>query len=228
VTEGLRHLAARNREAGKHTTVGVSFIASDLNVEELGKLARWLRELEDDPMTRGGIDYLTIRPILAHRSYRGGEQLKPEVFEEAHRRIEEEVRPALQGTGIKVIEIVSRFASSQDKERPYKKCTSTPWFGASGPDGSLYLCAESYYGNKLIQLGNLAENSVSEIFHGEQARGVIEGINFKNCPPVCKMHELNKYFELLLRMSETQRAWVKDWLLTLGQTTEPPPHVNFI
>ena len=228
VTEGLRHLAARNREAGKHTTVGVSFIASDLNVEELGKLARWLRELEDNPATRGGIDYLTIRPILMHRSYRNGEQLKSEVFEEAHRRIEEEVKPALRGTGIKVIEIVSRFASAQDKERPYKKCTSTPWFGASGPDGSLYLCAESYYGNKLIQLGNLAEKSVSEIFHGEQARGVIEGINFKNCPPVCKMHELNKYFELLLRMSETQRAWVKDWLLTLGQTTEPPPHVNFI
>jgi len=228
VTEGLRHLAMRNREAGNHTTVGVSFIASDLNVEELGKLGRWLRELEDDPETRGGIDYLTIRPILAHRSFRNGEQVKSEVFEEAHRRIEEEVRPALQGTGIKVLEIVSRFSSSQDKERPYKKCTSTPWFGASGPDGSLYLCAESYYGNKLIQLGNLAQNSVSEIFHSEQANNVIENIDFKNCPPVCKMHELNKYFELLFRMSETQRAWVKDWLLTLGQTTEPPPHVNFI
>ncbi|MBR0343875.1 MAG: radical SAM protein [Rudaea sp.] len=228
VTEGLRHLAARNRASGHHTTVGVSFIASDLNLDELGKLGRWLRELEDDPETQGGIDYLTIRPILAHRSYRDGEQLGAEIFEEAHRRIEEEVRPALRGTGIKVIEVVSRFTSSQDKERPYKKCTSTPWFGASGPDGSRYLCAESYYGNKLIQLGNMAKNSVSEIFHSDQARDVITNINFKNCPPVCKMHELNKYFELLLRMSETQREWAKNWLLTLGQTTEPPPHVNFI
>lgn len=69
---------------------------------------------------------------------------------------------------------------------------------------------------------------MDEIFHSEQAHSVIDGIDFNFCPPVCKMHDLNKYFELLLRLKDADRGWVKDWLLTLGQTTPPPAHVNFI
>jgi MoaA/NifB/PqqE/SkfB family radical SAM enzyme len=224
----LRLLASQKKAAGSACTLGISFIINPWNVQDLLPLAQALHALELDPETRGGVDYLTIRPSLVHRGYRGGKQFDEALFHTSHRIIESQVRPLFASSSLKILEIENRFQSVHDREKPFARCTSTPWFGAVGPDGRMYLCAESYYGHERICLGDLNRQELPEIFSGAQAQSVIASIDFATCPPVCKMHELNKWFEQFNKAPETVREPLKHWLRVYGRVTPAPRHVNFI
>lgn len=228
VMENLRKLATANAAVGSPVSVGISFIVNPRNIQDMERLAADLRDLDRDPAATGGVHYLALRPTVAHRSFNDGKQFSREFFDQARDLIRTRVVPLLAGTSIKIREISSRFDGVAETEKSYRHCVASPWFSLVGPDASMYLCVESYYGHKSQQFGDLKTQSLNDVFTGAEHRAVVDQIDFKNCPPVCKMHELNKIFDGFDQSAPRTRRFIRDWFRFWAQAAPVPRHVNFL
>lgn len=228
VIASLRYLSGQNKKTGKKCTIGIGYIVNPWNINDVYSVAKVLKKIDSDPAMKGGISYYVIRPTVVHRGYRGGRQFNKRIFEKAHTIIQRKVIPLLKKTDIRVIEIQSRFQAVHSHEKPFDKCLANPIFSLVGPDGAMYLCAESYHGHKRCRFGNLTEQGLGTIFAGKERKKIVDAIDYRYCPPVCKIHELNKIFDRLSRVDRDTMKYIKAWMMSRSSNTPPPAHVNFL
>ncbi|MBN2453108.1 MAG: radical SAM protein [Candidatus Omnitrophica bacterium] len=227
VISSLRLLAEKNRGSGNRCTVGIGYIVNPWNVYDIYLLAKTLKKIDADPRSSGGIAYFAVRPSIVHRNYRGGRQFGEHVFKKAHEIINRKVIPLLKNTGIKVIEVKSRFLAVHSREKPFDRCLASPMFSLVGPDGGMYLCVESYYGHKRCRFGDLTKERLDTIFRSRKHRKIVDNIDFRYCPPVCKMYELNKAFDRINKTDRKTIGYIRNWFMSKSPG-RPPAHVNFL
>lgn len=105
---------ARGSLQNPDVSVGLSVVINAINQNDLVKTAQRVREIVEK--TKGGIAFIAYRPMFNKRPckmvngiYRKQNQLSPGLLEQAYRTVEEQVRPILAGTGVRVSNVTSRY-----------------------------------------------------------------------------------------------------------------------
>ncbi len=77
-----------------------------------------------------------------------------------------------------------------DTARAYDKCYGHQFATVISATGDMYLCCHGR-GIKSMALGNIRENSISDIWRSERRRHVIDSIVLKDCPLLCRANTFN-------------------------------------
>lgn len=80
------------------------------------------------------------------------------------------------------------------KLKEYDKCRGSGFYAEVGPDAKMYLCCEELTDSK-YELGTLKKYDIEQIFNDERRKKILNQISTKKCkecPSVCKPHEINK------------------------------------
>lgn len=208
ILENIKTFAQEIVRQKSETEFGIGMLVSNRNRGELVKAAQRLVEIVDE--TGGGIDFVTYRPEV---NYYGGPQIAPEVVKEAE-AAHEQIAELLKGTPIKLRWLSRRFVSTQTP-KGYDTCLAHSIIGEIAPDGRLYLCCERHFMPNYL-IGDLKTQSFREAWDSELRRGVVNKINssnLKDCPPVCKPHELNRIFNQMESFKQ-RGEWkiAKEWI----------------
>ena len=138
-----------------------------------------------------GVDYLTFKPMYKN-------ELNPAHPENTLNN--EEIIPQLKlANKYETPNFKIYVKESQFKEvlsRPYnngvyyKKCNATPLAPYLDEDGSVELCGNLK--GKGFKLGNINEQTFTEIWNSDHRKKIIEKIDLCKCPSGCKLDPLNK------------------------------------
>lgn len=154
--------------------VGLSFLIHPNNYREVINFYKLGKELN--------VDYIQIRPV-----YDPQNPLTPEIIFSVKKDLDlyfyDKPKAYLQ---------MDRFQQFYSK-----KCHATPLVTVIGADQNVYLCCQTR-GNPEYTLGNLKEQSFTQIWHGQKRRQIINKINTTKCPP-CRH---NKYNQLLNQLQD--------------------------
>lgn len=178
VVENIRAMA-KCRAASKlgGPTLGVGFLVGRESVAEMVECAKLCDEL--------GVDYLQFRPY--HHALKDAELGKMAVGVYGH-------ACRYAGDRYNVVWSEHKFrhmAVGDALKRPYGKCYGQAFAGVIGADGTMWLCCHTR-GIEKYALGNVYEQSISDIWYGDRRRDVIESIDFKDCPPLCRCDPFNR------------------------------------
>lgn len=80
------------------------------------------------------------------------------------------------------------------KLKEYDKCRGSGFYAEVGPDAKMYLCCEKLTDSQ-YELGTLKKYDIEQIFNDERRKKILNQISTKKCkecPSVCKPHEINK------------------------------------
>ena len=182
VIENIKHLI-RMRNSDKTPAIGIQYVVNHHNCDDLPYAAKFYRDL--------GVDYLTIKP--AYKNI-----LNPS--HEENKLTSEYLLPLLrqaktfEADGYSVFIKESQFYESLDfvnnDARYYKKCYATPLSPYLDEDGSVEMCGNLK--GRGFTMGNINEQSFSEIWSSEKRRGCIDKIDLYKCPAGCRLDPLNK------------------------------------
>lgn len=215
---------ARGALENPDITFGIGVVINEINQYDLVETAERVREIAEK--TGGGIDFVTYRPGY---NYYSADQLTKDLLGRAHETVETDVRKILDDVGVKLSNISSRYSALVENTRNYDACRASGLYFELSPSGALHLCCDRNCHRDYV-IGNLAEQSLAEVWEGKQRREVIEKINSgscSECPPACKPHLTNlqfSYIEYLRDHGEMYKAelWVEE------QRKMPKPKmVNF-
>jgi cyclic pyranopterin phosphate synthase len=266
ILTNLSYLAKAKVQQCSATTVGVGVSVEPANLDDLTAIAGFLRAIVVAP-PEGGIDYLVFRPVVnyrcggfdqrvapvlaylrrAHPEYYEaywnfafrGEQFPPELFSQASRIIDGDVRRILSGSSVGVLNIRSKMTGVTSRDRPFSKCRACPWYIFVGPDGSVYNCVELGLEPR-VMIGNLLDESLEDIWQGKRRQEVLDYIDEDGlkdlCPPVCLYYEMNTLFEEIDGELSKNPSIALQWLedesqrvqaeIETGNVTQP--HIEFI
>ena len=139
-----------------------------------------------DRCDEAGVDYLTVKPYSQHKSslthqYEGARPLPPVVKERNCKFIFRE--------------------QTYENQTPNEKCHATPNFWAYiMASGDVYSCS-AYLLNERFRLGNVENQSFSEIWQGARREAnwhyVREKLDIHECRVNCRMARVNEYLEEL-------------------------------
>lgn len=104
------------------------------------------------------------------------------------------------------------------RSRKYKQCVANGYFAEVAPNGDMYLCCEKLMENE-FKIGNIIEAPIPEVYNSEQRKDIINRINFnecRDCPPVCKPHELNKAVNEMASISKKRLVEWREQLLEIS------------
>ena len=156
-----------------------------------------------------GADYLVVKPYTQSlygisRKYDG---LR---YEDDMLSLQDEL-DSISNDSFNVVFRKRTMEKLNEDKQPYSKCYATPSFWAYiMADGSVYSCG-AYLKNKDFLLGNINNNSFSEIWEGELRKKNVSYVNdklsIKDCRKNCRMDAVNRY---------------------LWELKNPTSHVNFI
>jgi GTP 3',8-cyclase len=98
-----------------------------------------------------------------------------------------------------------------EQDRQYSHCHALPFWGYITSKGEFYTCSV-FLGDERFSVGNIYENSMEEIFHGERrqcstAFAATELAIEEQCRLNCRMARINEFLALL---------------------ADKPDHINFI
>lgn len=232
-------LFARGALQHPDVSVGLSVVINAINQNDLVETAQRVREIVD--RTKGGIAFLAYRPMFNNRpckivdgTYRRQNQLSPGLLTQAYRTVEEQVRPILDGTGVRVSNVTSRYEAllhcqSVEYSRYYDSCRASGLFAELAPDGRLHLCCD-WNCDPDFAIGDLTTSTLEEIWGGEQRRALIQRISDSKCeicPPACKPHDANRQFEQVERLRATGDLFKAEVWIEEQQMAAPPKMVNF-
>lgn len=199
----LKRLVAERRQHGYRCVLGAQILLLPENAHEVEALARLCR---DDI----GLDYLVVKPYSQHtfsltRTYA---DLDYADYDELAERLS-----ALNTGEFSVVfrGHAMRKHDAGDGAR-YTRCHATPFFWVYVmATGAVYGCS-AYLLDPRFEYGNLNGQSFAEIWEGERRRAsfhhVRSELDIRNCRLNCRMDEVNRYLERLVRRDV--------------------PHINFI
>jgi len=194
ILDNIKKLVHLRNEKKKNIEIGVGFLVSRDNYGEILEAARTVKET--------GADYIQIRPAIDYKDVIpkkqctnvGAMQQFPESILFEIRKQTEEARK-LEDESFRVIALLYRFSEIVDRGRDYDKCYAHCVAGTIGADCKVYLCCQHKL-NPAFCIGDLRENTFSEIWNSKKRQDIINSVNVKHCPP-CKNNGHNKIFDYL-------------------------------
>ena len=233
VIHNLRELARRRLERGAATQVAVSIVVDERNLGDLVPTAHFLRDLCTE-LGRGAIDYVIIRPT--YQFYSAQLLLRANTKRRLAALVAAgaEARDVLEAAGVRVIAPSASFEDPRwQPPEAGEACLSAGWFGEVTPAGDLVACSDRY-GNPEYFIGNLAEQSLEEIWSRPRRREVLEMADrtrcFRNsCPRNGRGFQLNRVFHQIERFRRAGRVdEVRRWVEDLRRTLPRPSHSFFL
>jgi len=179
VLEGIRLLTSLKKSLKSTTTVGVGYLTASYTTDEMPQASTLCKSL--------GVDYLQYRPML---TYSDGSPKYDDIGE-----INSKLAPCLADSTESYQVLYSKHKYDMMKEknmgRYYKRCYGQQFATVVAADGCMYICCHMR-GAKKYCIGDLKKNSFTDIWNSDQRKKVIEGIDFKDCIPLCRDNTFNQ------------------------------------
>lgn len=171
---------------GPPLTVGASFCVFDVNLNEIGKAAKRVKDT--------GADYLEVRPVFP-TEWRGGGFGNPLTGHhvEAARRNLENAQADHDGGGFRVIGMIHRFEQVKDARKSYAKCHIGPLTTVINADGNIYHCCQMR-GMPNFIAGSVLTQPFKDVWMTAQHRAMQAAIDVTQCPP-CRYDGYNQLIE---------------------------------
>jgi radical SAM protein with 4Fe4S-binding SPASM domain len=184
IVANLRNLA----QAEGSCTVGTGYFINEGNWSEIVPNARLVKE--------AGADYVQLKTY-------SGLALEPSL----HERVLEQIDEALDLSGPSFdVHVADRLFENQAFQvRGYSRCHFQAMKTIVNADGSLYLCAQKRT-NPEGRIGNIHNQSLSEIWNGMMRKQVVEGLDLVRCP-YCVHDKQNKMIEFLGHFTAPHRGF---------------------
>jgi hypothetical protein len=132
-------------------------------------------------------------------------QFGAEVFNEARRIVDEQMRPCLEdgsAFSVRVSYPVDRFigVSEPANARPFARCLAAKLVAFVAPDSRIYACVERAFQPEFC-VGNLGEaQSLRDLYAMYRAPD-----SCHNCPPICILYETNLLWNELAQRVDISR-----------------------
>lgn len=206
VLDNVRMLVRLKSEAGSKVTIGTGFITSPKTKADVYAFARLARDL--------GADYAQYRPMLRRHGEPEQDYSDAGMLDEMLRARADFETPSYR---VLCSEHKYRLIASGELERPYKKCYGQEFAAVVGADRKMYVCCHMR-GVPKYEIGDLNRNTVAEVWDSEKRKTIADGVDFKDCPPLCRCDSFN------------QILWeLKDEGRSLAEAPEGPwEHPSFI
>jgi cyclic pyranopterin phosphate synthase len=196
----IKNAVARKKEAKLDVAIGVQCLLLPDNMDSIRDLAIRCQVT--------GVDYLVLKPYSQSPNSITQKYSQLQYNHDYDRVISEAMNFVSSD-----IEVIARTSTMEDydaNERGYGTCHSTPFLWAYiMATGDVYACSAHLLDDR-FNLGNINDNSFSEIWAGEKRKKLIEEMqtfDISTCRKNCRMNKVNKY---------------------LWDITNPQPHGNFI
>ncbi len=208
----------------KDMSVGVSVVVHKTNRYDLIEAAQRIAEIVD--RTGGGIDFIAYRPAF---NYWSEDQLAKELLKETYLIVEEQVRPILEGSGVSVSNIKTRYEALQRDTRHYDSCRASGLYVELSPSGKLHLCCDRNCHSDYV-IGDLNDKSLEEAWNGERRIDMIKQQEYtrcKMCPPACKPHLTNNQFAAIEKLRHDGELYKAEIWIDEQRKMPMPKMVNF-
>ena len=183
VLDNIKRLVEIKEEIGSSITIGAQFVLIPQNKNNVVNHAKRLKDI--------GIDYFSVKHFYDHDE----NEFKVEknfLSEDEYKNLEVESEKISDENFLFTV----RDVDNLDTNRTYTKCFGLEFIAYIREDGELYTCF-SYQHEKKTSLGNIFENSFSEVWESKQKRDAIDFINDdidkNSCQPNCRHHQINKH-----------------------------------
>ncbi|MFA6092763.1 MAG: radical SAM/SPASM domain-containing protein [Elusimicrobiota bacterium] len=183
VKANIRLLARRKQETGGVATLGVGFLTSEATREEAYAFARLGREL--------GADYAQYRPLLRWKQDRTVDYGGAGVLSEIARAKRDFSCPEYRVVGS---EHKYRLIEEGRIQRAYRACHGRHFAAVVSADLKMYLCCHMRGMEKYV-IGDLSRQSVREAWNSALREQVGLGVDFRDCPPLCRCDAFNVVLE---------------------------------
>jgi radical SAM protein with 4Fe4S-binding SPASM domain len=180
VLRHIREIVARQFEDCK---VGISFVITKQNYQEVEKAARFYKDL--------GVD--NIRFTFTYEP-EGDGRLTPEETKLAEQALNQARK--LQDDNFKVFGTMRRLEFYSRPNTDFHFCGYQLFTWAIGYDGLVYPCCIMKY-HKGFALGDLRGESLKEIVYSERRRAFVDAFDVRRCKP-CWLRDKNEFIEYLL------------------------------
>jgi sulfatase maturation enzyme AslB (radical SAM superfamily) len=231
----MRELARRKQERGARTLIGISLIVDERNIHDIVAAVQEIRAVVND--AGPGIDYVIARPVMNYKHF---EQPWARLKDDTKRRgldlvsVGGEAWQILHDLQVPLVLIKDSFEEPPAPDwYGDTRCLAYGMYSEIRHNGDIQLCSDSY-GNPDYTIGNLFENSLSEIWASPRRLEVLNRINAKECyKTYCahnsRGHHHNRVFH---QIEERRRAGemhiVRQWVEDLRETTLPLGHSFFV
>ena len=175
----IRKLVVAKSVKKSNTTIGVGFIITPDNYEEIRRFSELITEL--------GVDYGQYKPCI--KGFNDREQISSEWWSNEVRPVLESVFAHNKKAVVNLYKLTDLIESSFD--RSYEKCYGHIFCPCIGASGDVWLCTH-LRGIPKYSLGNLYDNTFDQIWNGDRREEAIREIDFNLCQFCCKNNEINK------------------------------------
>lgn len=177
----------------KHRTdlvIGYSFLVDSHNIDEV--------ELATITAKNIGVNYIQFKPIV---NYDGNNDLfieDSEFRDHLYKTLEGVQKFSDQHFQVLVLQHKFTNIAAIDYGRNYDKCFGCKLLASVGANGMVDLCC-AYKGIEGFGLGNIYESSFKDIWYSSMRENILNRIDVKKCPPMCKADEINKLVDFLMK-----------------------------
>jgi radical SAM protein with 4Fe4S-binding SPASM domain len=194
VIANLKHLVNARQKHGYSCVLGAQILLLPDNAAEVETLTRICRD-------EIGLDYLVVKPYSQH-IYSHTHQYQNVDYRD-YRDLGEHLQ-ALSNDHFNVVfreNTMKKFDAGE--EGRYERCNATPFFWAYVmATGAVYGCS-AYLLDQRFEYGNLNTASFEKIWEGDRRREnftfVRHQLDIHDCRLNCRMDEVNRYLDRLLR-----------------------------
>jgi len=185
VLENIKKFTEIRRKINSKTEIGIGYLVSHLNIQEIEKAASLARSL--------GADYIQFRPVCDH---------EPDFDDTFLKKLSHYMEGAkkYETKKFKVIFLLHRFLQKNEAEKNYSKCLANYLTAVLCADGKVYLCCQHKLNSK-FEIGDLRIEHLKSILFGRERKDLIGKIDPENCP-ICRY---DKYNEILNYLNDKKR-----------------------
>mgnify|MGYP001421471165 CR=1 FL=1 len=194
VMSNIKKLIEYKKKLKSKITIGVGFVVSRDNFEEILDFANLFKDLD--------VDYCQYKPeviqIETNSSVDKKEQIPPEFWANKVVKLLNEASKILgnkfQCNNYKLKDLIVHKNKKYGRE--YKQCLGSQFQPCIGADGEVYVCT-SHRGHKERSYGSIKSKSFTEIWSDMKKRSCVmkqieDKEKFSMCSQLCKPHESNK------------------------------------
>lgn len=176
VLQNVKAFVERKREMGSGPDIGIGSLVAPDTAPDMPKVAALCAGL--------GVDYVQFRPYHQCVELPGYAQKAQAGFRAAQE---------YQRKGFSVTWSAHKYEAMLrgDAARQYGECYGHCLAAVVAADGEVYLCCHMR-GNKNYSFGNIHDEPLSSIWHGERRQRVIRQIDFARCPTLCRCDPMNR------------------------------------
>ena len=194
VLDNIKKLIKIKKERDSKITIGVGFVVTQDNYNEVLDFANLFKDLD--------VDYCQYKPEIIQIERNGAsdkkQQISPKFWANEVIDLLDQASKILgkkfQCNSYKVQDLIVDKKKTYGRE--YKQCIGSQLQPCIGADGEVYVCT-NHRGHKERSYGSLYEKSFSEIWGDVSKRGCVMNQienkeKFSMCSQLCKPHESNK------------------------------------